>query len=416
MDKKEVVLVVVVVMITVLLSLMSGYVVYVTSKYPSESQYEVEDLSIAVDSRDNLHVVWADNRDTWRDTSSDDMNVYYAVHDSNRDEMTKDRRLTQGRGCMPSIGIDSKDNILVTYRAGGSFLLKLTPEGEEVFRKKVHNRSLGRRNPVAITMGSDDNIYLSWDEGDWIFGFFRYYMMLDSDGNVRREVTNASLETSVPGFPIVTDDDGDFIYMGEEGVTDSQNTIHVVDACPSSGYDLCYSKISNGEILTNRSQITELGGWSKHPRVAVDSFDNIHIVDENNDGIGYLKLDNTGEVLRIIYNIEEWVSEEMQFSPDVDADSEGNAYIVWWVMEPIREVPHSGLYVYRHVGYCAKVDPSGHLVGGLSVIAKSYELGIWDFIPIVTAVLAILILVVVGALTYRRGEGKVFTTKLEEKQ
>lgn len=405
-------------LVLVLLLLLAVYLIAFSFPESPEGDLPlVERLAISIDSEDNLHIVWVDEGDGELYLVEDHLgleyvmgtDIHYAKFDGDGRRLTEDQRLTSRAGDYPSIEIDSQDNIWITYWMNGTHIMKLTPEGEKVLEKELHSRT---DEWVAIDVGSDDNIYLSWDECRR--QCFKYFMSLDSDGNVLRGITNASLVTPVPGLPIVIDDNGRYVYLGEDGASDSTGNIHVARADGSeNGFRICtdifYSKInSTGQILINNTQITN-GGWSCFSKIVIDSFDNIHIVDQTRGDLGYIELDDMGGVQRIMENIRA-EGFEMQLYPNLDVDSLGNVHIVWHVKEVIRVHPHTHLEDYAYVGYLARIDRDASMLGDVHVVAKSatpsvgYLTQIIGIALLVVTLVMIVILVLLARMKKRRGD------------
>lgn len=396
MGKRDMVLIVVITSLVVLLSLTVNNMIYSVADNQKGDLPQVENLAIAIDSADNLHIVWEDGRDEQSFVYEDkrgtligvESNIYYAKFDPNGARLVKDSRLTSEGGKYPSIEIDSEDNVWVTYWMNGSFVMKLTTEGEIVLEQRLHNWS---ENWVTITIGSNDNVYLSWDEcGRWCF---TYFMRLNGNGDVLTQRTNVSLITPVSGFPIVVDDDGKYLYLGNDGGRDSENNIHIVRE--SRDYDLAYTKISDiGEIVINNTKASD-SRWEYGARVVVDSSDNVHVAGESRLKIGYLKLDDSGGVLKSMTDIRAGKEGAIQLHPDIDVDTSGNAYIVWHVKEVIREYPHTGLRDYAYAGYCSRIESEETSWDNPWIVAKSKKPESSDIALLIAMVLSVLVLIVV---------------------
>ncbi|MFQ6059979.1 MAG: hypothetical protein ACE5KV_01615 [Thermoplasmata archaeon] len=373
MNKKRAVLLATIVLFAALLSFSVIYSISLLLGDSEEDLPQVENLEVAVDSEDNLHIVWEDGRDGEHyviDGRYLGTRVYYTKFDSDGKRLINDKPITSGGGGYQSIEVDSADNVWVAYRMNGSFLLKLDTEGEKVLERKVLTQI---DSSVLVTIGSDDNVYLSWNEC-WQLNCFRYYMALNSDGDILTDSTNVTLVTPISGFPVVLDDNGKYVYLGKAGVTDSEGNIHIVQTQGSMGYrNLFYTKInSSAEVEIDNIQVTSDGIWEWNLKVDIDSSNNVHVAAEAGIGLGYVKLDNMGNVLRKTTGIRSEDSRDDPDSPDVDSDSSGNAYIVWHVSEVISyPYPHSGIERYAYYSYCAKIDSQGGSFHEPWLVAKS---------------------------------------------
>jgi hypothetical protein len=393
------------VILSVLLSILSLSLAPPSSGDPEVDYDVVKDLGIAVDSEDNLHIVWEDGRDdevyiyqhpTWGSNVAVETKIYYAKFDSNGQRLMDDKSISSGGGEAPSIEIDSNDNVWVTYWMNGSYALKLTKEGDVMWEKVLHHRTLGG---TAIAIGSDDSVYLSWDECERQ-RCYRHFMALDTDGNALTGVTNVSLVTPISGFHITLDGNGKYVYLGSEGASDSNNNIHLITG--SASYDLFYTKISNiGEIEVNRTQINLSGKWDASPRVSIDASDNVHVVAETWGNIGHFELDNSGNVLRTKTDIRAGEAGDEQMKPDLDLDSLGRVYIVWHVEKEIEGEPHTGLTDTSYSSYCTRIDADGSAADDPWLVASSKTGQEFDPLwPITIVYIAtVLIIVAVTALT-----------------
>jgi hypothetical protein len=359
MKKEKASLIAIVVSLAVLLS---GLVAYLAINLPSESDEDlpiVEHLGIAIDSEDQLHVVWDDGRDdeiyifdNWYLTTR----VYHSKFDSDGQRIIDDVPITSGGGRYPSIEIDSDDSIWVSYLMDGSFLMKLNPEGENLLERRVLDQYDA---PLMVSIGSDDNIYLSWNEC-WQLQCFRYYMALDTNGDILTDRTNVSLVTPIPGIPVVLDDNGKFLYLDNEGGTDASNNIHIVSRSQSN--ELYYTRRGGtGGIIVNNTRISSDEVWRSLSKVVIDSYDDIHVLASTRSGLGYLKLDNMGNVLSEVTGIKSEDGDDTAIHPELDVGSSGNVYIVWNVIDTTLPYPGSGLERHTYASYCAKIDGSGVL-------------------------------------------------------
>lgn len=368
MSKKNSILVALVSVLIALLFLSVFYVAVPLLEKPEGDNPEVEYPEVAVDSEDNLHIVWDDGRDSEIYAFEGGYlttRVYYAKFDADGRRLIDDKPITSGGGGYPSMEIDSSDNVWVAYSMNGSFLLKLDTEGERVFEKKVLDQY---DSAVLVTVGSDDNIYLSWHEC-WQLKCFRYYTALDSEGGILTDRSNLSMVSPISGFPIVMDNNGKYVHLDRNGTTDSDGNVHIVRH--SQHGNLYHTKInSSGEIEIDNSQITTDGIWDYALKVGIDPFDNIHVVAGTRWGIGYLKLDNMGNVLRRISDVAPETRRGAEEFPDLDIDSSGNVYIVWHVIETTLPYPMSGLEEYSYFSYCARIDAEGYL-GDTWLVAES---------------------------------------------
>lgn len=329
-----------------MLVFLAFYAVMATLEEPEGDLPIVEFLGIAIDSEDDIHIVWEDGRDEEIFVSDRGFlrtKLYYSKFDSKGKRLVDDAPITTGGGRTPSIEVDSEDSIWVSYSINGSFLMKLDAMGRKIFEKKILDHEV---TLVMTTIGSDDNIYLYWNEC-WQLQCFKYYTSVDNNGNILVPSTNVTTVTQVTGFPIVADTIGEYVYLGDNGASDSEHNLHVIQR-PDRGV-MTYTKISgDGEIIVNNSR---LGVSYSAPMVGIDTFDKIHVIGGNSYGMGYIKLNETGVVMAT-GGLSDEIGDTWQYF-DLDTDSSGNVYVVWNVVKTTLPYPHSGLEDLSYSSYCS---------------------------------------------------------------
>lgn len=326
--------------------------------------------AIAVDSEENLQIVWADGRD--KELFSLDgtflrTRIYYSKFDSDGEELVKDRPISLGGGRTPLIEVDSKSNVWVAYVLNGTFVVKLDTDGEKVLEKKVLPQM---PLTMSLTIGTDENIYLSWlecSQGQC----FQYYVVLNDNAESVLGRTNVSQVSPVPGFPVIVGQNGDYVYLDERGGIDGNGNVYVI-----SHFDdyLHFTKIENGGgVVINNTQIRGTAEWSGPLELKVDSDNQIHITGITSSGIGYMKLNNTGNVTTSASGIRVGDIRVIQLNPSIDVGSSGSAYIVWHVEKIIHEDPYSGSRDFAYSSYCAKIDATGVLQDTWTVAKSKYS-------------------------------------------
>ncbi len=363
---------------------------------PEGSLPLVEYMAIATDSEDNLHIVWDDGRDEGLHSLDGTFlrtRVYYSKIDSNGKEIVPDKPISSGGGIAPLIEIDSADNVFVAYVMNGTFLVKLNTDGEKILEKKVLEQM---PLTMSLTIGSDDDVYLSWLECSQGL-CFQYYIILNSDAESVLGMTNVSQTSSIPGFPVVLDQNSQYVYLGEDGSVDTNGNIHVIKH--QNDY-LHFTKIDqNGVVIINNTQIPGTAEWSVPLMLSLDSDDDIHITGITSSGIGYMKLNQTGNVTTSNSGIRVGDIRDVHLNPNIDVDSSDNAYVVWHIEEIIRE-DQGGNRDFAYSSYCAKINATGAVVDTWT-IAKSesqgpnsgdFQLGL-ALVVVLTTMLVILLVV-----------------------
>jgi hypothetical protein len=362
--------------------------------------------AIAVDSEENLQIVWADGRD--KELYSLDgtflrTRIYYSKFDSDGEELVKDRPISLGGGRTPLIEVDSKSNVWVAYVLNGTFIVKLDTDGEKVLEKKVLPQM---PLTMSLTIGTDENIYLSWFECSQ-GQCFQYYVVLNENAESVLGRTNVSQVSPVPGFPVIVDQNGEYVYLGEKGGIDANGNVYVI-----SHFDdyLHFTKIDNGGgVVINNTQIHGTAEWSGPLALKVDSDNQIHITGIVSSGIGYMKLNNTGNVTTSASGIRVGDIRDIQLNPSIDVGSSGNSYVVWHVEGIIREDPNSGSRDFAYSSYCAKINATGAIQDEWTIAkSKTLQAGLPGLlIPLVLLSLVSIVIFVFAFLHLaKRGKGE----------
>jgi hypothetical protein len=231
----------------------------------------VEDSNIAIDSDDNLHIIWT----TYGSKSS---TIHYTKLDNSGEILIKDKELLPRAGSdndpdSPRLIIDSMDNLHIMWRI---------------------SESLGKINDRYLYQGNIN------------------YLKLDINGK-----TLIKEKTLISG-----DKDGLNNPTGFDFALDSKNNLHVIifidtDRDVDTGEDVYYLKLdNNGNELIPKNLIIEYTSpstWKEpigylgslvsmqmdyesyntfvHPSIAIDSKDNLHVI-----GMGkYTKYDDKNQ-------------------------------------------------------------------------------------------------------------------------
>lgn len=360
----------VVILIAILLVLAVYFAALPLLSVPMGDLPRVGYAAIAVDSEENLQIVWADGRDNELfslDGTFIRTRIYYSKFDSDGEELVKDRPISLGGGRTPLIEVDSKSNVWVAYVLNGTFIVKLDTDGEKVLEKKVLPQM---PLSMSLTIGTDENIYLSWLECSQR-QCFQYYVVLNDNAESVLGKTNVSQVSPVPGFPVIVGQNGDYVYLDERGGLDGNGNVYVI-----SHFDdyLHFTKIDNGGgVVINNTQIPGTAEWSGRLELKVDSDNQIHITGIVSSGIGYMKLNSTGNVTTSASGIRVGDLGDIQLNPSIDVDSSGNAYIVWNVEEIIREDPYSGSRDFAYSLYCAKIKATGAIQDKWTIVESELQ-------------------------------------------
>jgi hypothetical protein len=189
---------------------------------------------IAVDSLDNIHIVWLDDRNETGTTQCQD--YYYSKLDGTGNTLVDDTMIFKnGDHFQPSIAVDSDDMIqmvisnrwfLATNEKKHMYYMKLDGNGDPVVSEKRLSISDENASHAVLFLDSEDNLNMVWeDERD---GYPEiYYMKLDEMGNILHDelrLTQNQYNSTFPaialngtdGKHVVWSDDRDFTYWYSE--------------------------------------------------------------------------------------------------------------------------------------------------------------------------------------------------------
>jgi hypothetical protein len=119
--------------------------------------------------------------------------------------------------------------------------------------------------------------------------------------------------TVIPNYPVISDDNSNLLYLGDDGCVDSDNDVHIISKLEGGDTNfeearLQYTKLdkTGTKLIESKTIATHNTGYDNpaifDPKVAIDNEDNIHITWYINDGanhlsVWYMKIDENGEVL-----------------------------------------------------------------------------------------------------------------------
>ena len=185
-----------------------------------------------------------------------------------------------------------------------------------------------RADQPDVAVDSNGNVHIAYfDEYGTTYREI-WYTMLDSSGN-----------TLIDDTRISTDNDDNSKHPTI--VVDSNDMVHILWAESRFTYEIWYTKLDpsqddqNGDAadpaaitVVDDIALTDLDTFLTHPRMAVDSNDDIHIVWEEDWGeVHYMKIDNNGNVLVDTIHIRECSSRYGR--PDVVVDSNDDVHVTW---------------------------------------------------------------------------------------
>lgn len=215
---------------------------------PSDSEH----AAIVGDSEGNVHIVWEDNRDgNWE--------IYYTKLNSLGETLVDDVRITDNESYSrePAIAIDSRDNVHLVWYDGrdGSmevYYAVLDINGERILDNIRLVSDVSDSYDPAIAVDSDDNIHIAWT--DWMDGSASImYSQLDEDGNILMTFNITTDEWHSYDASIVVDtDDAVHVMWYDERITSGFLS-------SSASSEISYVKLSShGQRLMENTALTPL--------------------------------------------------------------------------------------------------------------------------------------------------------------
>jgi hypothetical protein len=274
---------------------------------------------IGIDSNENLHVLWLDDRNMGYGHNE----IYYQKLNNNGGLLSQNKRITFATTNtirQLSFGIDSSDNIQLFWEQTGNYGIyyqKLNNNGDTIIPTTLieSNSNLGR---IDMAIDENDKTHLSFTSSNSEI----FYMKLDDIGHV---TINKTLIVSNPSQS-----------RDQRLTVDNFNNLHIIwKGRPGSGdFDIFYKKLDNdGNNLTSDLRLDEGGSvYTDDPDITSDSIGNIYVTynDDRPGGlpkqIYYKKLDNNGTSLindtRLSFNVS-------GRSSRIVTDESNNVFVVW---------------------------------------------------------------------------------------
>jgi hypothetical protein len=298
-----------------------GGTTWITRRLTWSPVYSVS-AAIAVDSSNNIHVVW------YRSSAGND-EIYYKKSTDGGLSWTSGKRLTwnSGNSRNPAIAVDSSNNIHVVWfdNASGNYEIyyKRSTDGGTTWMLKRMTWNSGDSEDATIAIDSSDNIHVVWFDN--IPGNNEIYYKVSTNGGLTwsgaRRITWNLGDSRNPAIAL-----------------DSSNNIHVTwhDGTPSN-YEIYYRKSTNGGVSWGSAKrLTWNSGASYDPAIAMDSDNHIHVIwydnTSGNEEIFYLKSTDGGGA--------SWTTKRLTYSPGdslsagLAVDSNNNIHVVWFDNTP----------------------------------------------------------------------------------
>lgn len=311
----------------------SGNILIDERRLTYDSEFSTSPV-IAVDSGNNTHIVWMDERDSGYIYYE----IYYTKLDSNGDTLVDDKRLTHHlKGvAYPTIAIDSNNNVHITWSDWRDinpeiYYTKLDDNGGTLIDDKRLTYASAYSFGATIAVDSDNNVHISWyDLRDGGLNYEIYYTKLDNNGNTLVDDKRLTFDPARSCRPKIAIDFNDNVHITWDDDRDGN-------------WEIYYTKLdNNGNTLVDDTRVTNALENSMSPEIVIGSNDNVHITwDDGRDGnteIYYTKLDNNGNTL--IDDTRLTTDPATSDYPSIAIDSDTNVHITW------RDNRDGGMEIY----------------------------------------------------------------------
>lgn len=241
---------------------------------------------------------------------SKEVAIFYTKFDTNLNQLIPEKKLTTySRNIgFPKLAIDSNNEISIIWEQpfdeGEIYFNKIDNNGNDLINTIDLSKDQNNVDTEPFVIVDPNNvIHVKWYKK----GIGDYYMKLSDSGQTLVHPTPIDQVTEIPGYPIVKNELGNLLYLGEMeylgemGVVDSKNNIHIFSQIHEIRNDevvneFVYNKLNpNGTKLIENS--TLYSKYMSDHKVEIDSLDNIHIVWKESNYIYYSKLDDNGNKL-----------------------------------------------------------------------------------------------------------------------
>jgi hypothetical protein len=279
-----------------------------------------DNQEIAVDSNNNIHVVWIE------DASGDEEVYYKRSTDGGVSWTTKRLTYDPDGSAFPDIAVATNNHIHVVWQAYtlGNYEIyyKRSINGGAAWTTKRLTYTSGSSVSPAIATDSNNHIHVVWHEG--VPGSYEIYYKKSTNGGTSWSTKRLTYNSGDSYSPAIT--------------VDSNNQIHVAwtDRTPGN-WEIYYKKSTNGGATWTAKRLTYNSGSSSNPAIAAGSNNHIQVVWEDkthgNTEIYYKKSTNGGgawTTKRLSYN------SGVSTGPDIAVDLNNNLHVAWMDYTPIN--------------------------------------------------------------------------------
>jgi hypothetical protein len=304
--------------------------------------------AIAVDSLDNLHVVWYDFTDY--DNAGSDADIFYKQWNSSNsqwgDTVVVSTESSSG-SFHPTIMVDSLNNLHVVWHDYTDY--DNAGSDADIFYKQWNSSNSQWGDTVVVSTESSsnsffpviavdslDNLHLVWHDSTNYTGsdtdFDIFYKQWNSSNSQWGDTVVVSTESSLGSeIPTIAVDNNNNLHVVWQDITDYDSA--------GNDTDIFYKQWNSSSSQWGDTEVvsTESSSNSLHSIIAVDNYNNLHVVWQD-----FTDYDSAGTDADIFYkqwnsSISEWCdtmvmsteSSSGSFFPVIAVDSLDNLHLAW---------------------------------------------------------------------------------------
>ena len=181
------------------------------TRLTTDSSYS-RDPTIAVDTNNNVHITWNDNRDG-------NYEIYYTKLDNNGNTLVDDTRLTTASSFSewPAIAVDTNNNVHITWddKRDGNweiYYTKLDNNGNTLVDDTRLTTDYEYSWYPAIAVDTNNNVHITWHDERDVYGEI-YYTKLDNNGNTLVDDTRLTTNDASSWDPTIAVDTNNYVHI-----------------------------------------------------------------------------------------------------------------------------------------------------------------------------------------------------------
>ena len=265
--------------------------------------------AIAVDSTDNIHVVW--------DEGANSRNVYYSNSNDEGKNWKSPVIISQDLGMYPDITVDSNDNMNVVWTDNTAYndglKFSRSTDGGKNWSAAVKIPSTDFESVYpAIAADSAGNLYIVWEESA---NSEIYFSCSTNNGSTWSQLQNLSNNTGFSHKPRVTTYNNEDIYVVWQDSTTGIEEIYLLRSTDSG---LTWSQAKN---------ISNSSARSYRPDIKTESDGSVDVVYGENGEIYFKRSTDNGANWSAAVNVSN--SNYSSGSPRIAVDSIDNLNVIW---------------------------------------------------------------------------------------